>query len=314
MREKTNVSIRAFTPDDAENISALFRAVYGDRYVYPDVYLPSMIRHHNAQQHWQSSVACIDDQIVGHAMLWRHVDHPHSAELSLNVVHPAARGLGLATTLGRHLCDQARRQGLRMLTIKQVSSHTQSQRLAHTLGFHTTGLLLDYVASPFNNVWRESIVLGCLPLQPYPIPSLSWPQTCPNWLQAIEQRFGTCPSIDHASDSMPLSVTTHEQRIEITLHDLHPDRVHEATNMPKERLSYIKLRLSQRTPAAMQQLLAAGFAYAGFIPGADEMWYGLMQRGYQKNALDLHCPLAHQLYLSSLNKHHHRPLEPVYDL
>jgi GNAT superfamily N-acetyltransferase/rhodanese-related sulfurtransferase len=293
------ISVRSFVADDADSVSALFRAVYGDFYIYPDVYLPSMIYHNNQQQRWLSMVACIDGKIVGHAALWRHPDSPESAELALNVVHSSARGLGIATLLGRHLCDQAREQGLRWLTIKQVSSHKQSQRLAQTLGFHTIGLLLDYVTSPFGSERRESVVLGCLPLQPYPIPSLAWPQACRGWISPMEQHFGSNHGI-FSKGVAPIIVATHEQRIEVTLNDLHPNHLHEIVDIPKERLVYLKLRLGQRTPAAMQQLRRAGFAYAGFMPSVGQEWYSLMQRGYQAHELDLYCPIAMALHQDSL--------------
>ncbi|MET3134357.1 GNAT superfamily N-acetyltransferase [Oxalobacteraceae bacterium GrIS 1.11] len=299
MSQPATVSIRSFAADDADGVSALFRAVYGGRYVYPDVYLPSMIHHNNEQQRWQSAVACVDGEIVGHAVLWRHADSPDCAELALNVVHPSAQGLGIATILGRHLCEQARLQGLHCLTIKQVSSHLQSQRMAQTLGFHTTGLLLDYVASPFGAEGRESIVLGCLPLQPVPMPSLSWPQACNDWIAPMQRNFGSNSSID-ASCGAPIIVASHEQRMEVTLNDLRPEHLSEVAQIPKGRLIYVKLGLDARTPAAMQQLHRAGFAYAGFMPGVERRWYGLMQRGYQEHALDLHCPVSRALHQDSL--------------
>ncbi|MFC5474756.1 GNAT family N-acetyltransferase [Paraherbaspirillum soli] len=299
MSQQAVVTVRSFAADDADSVSALFRAVYGDCYVYPDVYLPSMIHRNNQQQRWQSAVACIDGEIVGHAVLWMHADSPENAELALNVVHPSARGMGIATLLGRHLCEQAREQGLRCLTIKQVSSHTQSQRLARTLGFFTTGLLLDYVASPFGNESRESVVLGCLPLQPCPIPSLSWPQACRDWIAPMERHFGTSSDI-HPTSGAPIVVATHEQRIEVTLNDLHPDHLHEVAHIPKGRLVYLKLGLDQRSPAAMQQLRRAGFVYGGLMPALDRGWYGLMQRGYQAHELDLCCPIARALHQDSL--------------
>ncbi|PHV13080.1 GNAT family N-acetyltransferase [Chitinimonas sp. BJB300] len=300
---KSAVSVRSFVPEDADNVSALFRTVYGDCYVYPDVYLPSVICRNNEQQRWHSVVACVEDQIVGHAVLWMHADCPDSAELALNIVHPGARGMGIATTLGAYLRDYARERGLHTLTIKQVSSHTQSQRLAQTLGFQTTGLLLDYVASPFGNEWRESVVLGCLPLQPYPLPSLSWPASCRDWLDPIEQCFGTHSRIDSPFATTPMAVASHEHRIEVTLTDLHPDNVDEVAQMPKERLIYLRLRLDQHTPAAMQQLRRAGFAYAGFMPGPAQGWYGLMQRGYKAHELELCCPIARKLYQGSLKQY-----------
>ncbi|WGG52635.1 GNAT family N-acetyltransferase [Rugamonas sp. DEMB1] len=293
------VSIRDFAPSDAANVSALFRAVYGDRYVYPDVYLPSMIHHNNEQQLWQSSVACVDGAIVGHAVLWRHPDTPDCAELALNVVHPSARGLGIATILGRHLCQLAGKQGLRCVTIKQVSSHGQSQRLAQTLGFHTVGLLLDYVASPFASTGRESIVLGCLPLQASPLPALSWPPACRDWIAPMERHFGTQPAVP-AAQGPAIVVASQEQRIEVSLNQPSAAHLSEVARMPTGRLIYVKLALDRRAPAAMQELHRAGFAYAGVAPRFGRGWYGLMQRGYEEQELELCCPVSRALHQGSL--------------
>ncbi|SFM21638.1 GNAT family N-acetyltransferase [Rugamonas rubra] len=294
-----SVSIRDFAADDAASVSALFRAVYGDRYVYPDVYLPSMIHHNNEQQLWQSSVACVDGAIVGHAVLWRHPDTPDCAELALNVVHPSARGLGIATILGRHLCQLAGKQGLRCVTIKQVSSHGQSQRLAQTLGFHTVGLLLDYVASPFASTGRESIVLGCLPLQASPLPSLPWPPACRDWIAPMERHFGTRAAVP-AAPGPAIVVASHEQRIEVSLNQPSKEQLSEVAHMPSGRLTYVKLALDGRAPAAMEELHRAGFAYAGVVPRFGRGWYGLMQRGYAEQELELHCPVSRALHQGSL--------------
>lgn len=43
------IEIRVFQRQDGEGISALFRTVYGDRYVYPDIYMPSLIGWRNAR-------------------------------------------------------------------------------------------------------------------------------------------------------------------------------------------------------------------------------------------------------------------------
>nr|WP_249383975.1 GNAT family N-acetyltransferase [Chitinivorax sp. B] len=281
---------------DADGVSDLFRVVYGDCYVYPDVYLPTMIRRHNALQRWHSAVAVMGEQIVGHAVLWRHADTPDQAEFALNVVHPMARGNGIATHLARHLCDYAREQGLSMLTIKQVSSHGQSQRLANTLGFHTTALMLDYVDSPFGNDWRESIVLGCLPLQPHPIPALDWPNHWRDWVSPITRYFGSCPAPADTPTTLPLTIASREHRIEVTLHDLHPAHVDEVAKLPTERLIYLKLALTLDTPIALQQLEQAGYRCAGLVPGPQQHWFALLLRGYHAHELELRCPIAMALY------------------
>ena len=66
-----SIAIRDFQADDAAGVSALFRAIYGEHYVYPDVYLPSMIRRHNTAGRWHSAVAVSGGRVLGHAALWR---------------------------------------------------------------------------------------------------------------------------------------------------------------------------------------------------------------------------------------------------
>ncbi len=144
------IEIRVFQRQDGEGISALFRTVYGDRYVYPDIYMPSLIGWRNARDEWHSAIAEQNGIIIGHAALWRHHADKQTAELAMFAVHPAFRNRGVATQLGEYLRLAASRLGLGTLTIKMVSSHPHSQRLAQRLGFYSTGLLRDYVPPPFN--------------------------------------------------------------------------------------------------------------------------------------------------------------------
>ena len=97
------IEIRAFQRQDGEGISALFRTVYGDRYVYPDIYMPSLIGWRNARDEWHSAVAEQNGIIIGHAALWRPHADKQTAELAMFAVHPAFRNRGVATQLGEYL-------------------------------------------------------------------------------------------------------------------------------------------------------------------------------------------------------------------
>lgn len=177
---------------DAETISALFHTIYADRYAYPDVYLPNMIQQHNDSGRWTSAVAVFDNQVVGHSALMHDPQDESIAELALNVVHPGFRKLGIATFLGRVLLERAKEQGLGMITCKQLSSTLNSHKLAQTLGFQNTGLLLDYVIAPSTEDCRETLVLGCLPLLPgkRPLPDIKWPGRYREWAQSLVDIFG----------------------------------------------------------------------------------------------------------------------------
>ncbi len=67
--------IRRFQVTDANEISALFREIYAERYVYSDLYVPAMITWRNTQHNWYSAVAVINNKIIGHAALRRENNH-----------------------------------------------------------------------------------------------------------------------------------------------------------------------------------------------------------------------------------------------
>lgn len=92
--------IRPFRPIDGVGISELFRRVYGDHYVSPDVYVPQMICQHNLLQHWHSVVALVGEHIVGHAALCRQAIRREDGELALIAVDPTVQGGQIATRLG----------------------------------------------------------------------------------------------------------------------------------------------------------------------------------------------------------------------
>ncbi|AWK43750.1 GNAT family N-acetyltransferase [Photorhabdus laumondii subsp. laumondii] len=292
--------VRLFREEDSTGISALFRVVYGEDYVYPEVYLPTMLGRYNAAKQWYSAVAVQDGHVLGHAALWRDEHCSLSAELALIAVHPQARGQGIATALGRYLCDQAKKMGLSILTIKQVSSHNHSQRLAQNLGFHTTGLLPDYVTSPFDQARPESIVLGCLPLQSWPFPEVHWPSGWQLWLTSVTQVFGQEPLQPEELVDADIRITNHGRRLEVWIEKQTTERVKEVAELPAHKLIYVRLPVGEGTLQAMEILQQAGFACTGFVPGHHHHWEALLVRGHSRKELTLDCQFARRLHQQSM--------------
>ncbi|UQY43111.1 GNAT family N-acetyltransferase [Erwinia sp. PK3-005] len=294
--------VRDFQEGDAESISKLFRIIYGERYVYPEVYLPAMIRHYNQQRRWHTLVATLNGRIVGQASLvWDNAgfDHP---ELAMMVVHPHYRGAGVATSLGRALCHYAREQGVAALTIKMVSTHTQTQQLACRLGFYTTGLLLDYVDTPFDNQGRESIILGMLPLQPSPLPHGLIDAAAPAWLRQLSRQFGTGPSLPSRERTAPLHIASYGRRVDIRLSSAANQRlIDEVADLPSGCLIHLRIQITPALPSLLTRLHQAGYADMGIAPAADRQWYWLLQRGYTLGERTFRCPVAQALY-NSINK------------
>lgn len=297
MKSPVAVFIREFQPADAEGISALFSVVYAERYVYPDVYLPSMVRQYNSDGRWRAAVATMEGRIVGHALLCQDLASAGSAELAMIVTHPSTRGMGIATRLSKYLCLCARQKGLDTLSIKMVSSHIQTQRLARALGFHTTGLLLDYVASPFGHDGSESVLIGVLPIKERPIPQYQTDREHGSWLKRLIKYFGAdpLPTNTYHPDRM-MRISCHGKRIDLTLENASVSSIDEIIRFPGNRLIHLHIGYNKALPPFLPLLHLAGYKNTGLAPGPAGRWYWLLQRGYSIHNLELLCPVSQELY------------------
>ncbi len=294
MKLSSQIEVRRFQPDDAQGISDLFMAVYGEHYTYAEIYLPSQICGQNLSGHWHSVVAIHNGNIVGHALL--RCDSPQAdvAELAMVAVHPAARNQGVATRLGGYLCDYARRLNLRGLLIKQVSSHPISQRLAQIMGFYTTGLLLDYVSSPFGYAEPESIVLGCLPLRSCALPIYHWPDDQPIWLRMLRRQFG------HQTRHLDVPMASF---VNLRGHCLTVDNIDEVIALPDRQIGWLGLALDDQLYHRVARLRACGYLNTGLMLTSDGNWHWLMQRNISchcHSRLTLSSPLAENIYADVL--------------
>lgn len=289
---------RPFRASDAAAVSGLFRQVYGDHYVTPDVYLPKLITQHNNDGRWQSMLAVEGSQVLGHAALCRDKLPTESAELALSVVHPATRGQSIATRLGRELLEHPRAVAGRCILIKQVTHHPYTQRMAHTLGFHCTGLLPDYVPSPFAQTFAESIVVGVhlRSGRTCPLPDITWPDSCRAFMQHLGSVFGSgqCVSV---SPSLPLQLKQHHHRVDVVIERLNKRLLEQLIQLPVNWLISLRLALSACFAEDLQRLSTKGFVFTGLIPALDQdRWFALFHRGAGARSLDLHCPHMQQLH------------------
>lgn len=292
----TRLIVRAYRPCDANAVSRLFQEVYGDDYPQPDVYLPSMISRHNAEGHWQSMLAVDDAGVLGHAALRRDT-HSNTAELALTVVHPSAQGQSLATCLSRELLRQAAALGLENVSIKQVTHHPYTQRMAKKIGFHSTGLLPDYVPSPFVEPLRETMVMGCHIIEGHtrPLPDISWPESCRAFMQHLCSVFGTHQ--DTSRLAMPLQIEQNQHRVDIVIQRLNKDLLDQLWRLPRHWLISARLELSRHFAQDLRSFSALGFAFTGLMPTpGDNGWFALFHRGVQSRPLNLNCPHMQQLH------------------
>ncbi|MEG0063762.1 MAG: GNAT family N-acetyltransferase [Pseudomonas sp.] len=290
--------LRNYRASDATAVSRLFREVYGDLYVQPHVYLPQMINQNHAHQRWYSLVAVVDGQIRGHAALFRDTG-ACTAELALSAVHPDARGQNIATRLSQQLLTHAQALGCHDVSIKQVTHHPYTQRMAANLGFHNTGLLPDYVPSPFGSSTPESIVVGCRIIDGYqrPLPRQTWPSAYRSFMEHLCDVFGTQEQRFYWRGPA-IQLEQHTNRYDILLKALRPDLLEQLRGLPQQWLVSIRLGLSPQFTCDLNRLAAIGFVFTGLAPveGKEGGWLALFHRGYRRGKLELHCPQMQQLH------------------
>lgn len=293
----SHLIFRRYRPSDARAVSQLFREVYGDHYVQPDVYLPHMISQHTAEGRWKSMLAVDDVRVLGHAALC-HESSPQSAELALSVVHPAAQGQSIATRLGRELLLQAGALGFKSVLIKQVTHHPYTQRMAANIGFHSTGVLPDYVPSPFAEPHQETIVMGCHVVegQARPLPDIPWPERYRGFMQHLSSLFGTHPEMP-PQPSIPLQIKQHHHRFDMVIHRLTKRLLDQIRQLPGHWMISTRLALSRHFAEDLRSLTTLGFSFTGLMPApGSHGWFALFHRGARPRSLNLHCPYMQQLH------------------
>ena len=292
-----NIVYRRYEPGDARAVSQLFRVVYGDHYVQPDVYMPSIISQHNADGCWISMLAVDGERVLGHAALCNDT-RADTPELALSVVHPCAQGQRIATHLSRALLRESSALGFISVLIKQVTHHPYTQRMAQNIGFHSTGLLPDYVPSPFAEPLPETIVVGCYAAQGHalPLPDLPWPESCRRLMQRLSAVFGTCQDTTSPS-SMALQIKQHHQRYAIVIPRLNDRLLDQLRRLPLHWLVCAKVTLSQHFAEDLRRLSMLGFTFTGLMPAPlSQGWLALFHRGVQPRHLSLDCPDMQQLH------------------
>ncbi|MBH3404868.1 GNAT family N-acetyltransferase [Pseudomonas glycinae] len=291
------ITLRGYRTSDAQAVSRLFRNIYGDHYAQPHVYLPRMISQNHADGRWHSLVAVANDQVAGHATLI--LDKQSSiAELALSVVDPENRGQNIATQLSRRLLTHAQALGYRGVTIKQVTHHPYSQKMAARLGFQNTGLLPDHAPSPFGGVLTESLVLGYVPVDGFqrPLPALTWPDECREFMQQLCDVFGTQLNVAPWIGA-PAQLEQRWGRYDGVFSEVDESLLKQLQQLPTHWLISIRLRLAQGFDTAWRRLSTTGFVFSGLAPDdRGEGWLALFHRGFQPKSLTLHCPHMQRLH------------------
>lgn len=146
MRDRALPEVRV-APLDGATASAvcdLYRAVYGDRFPFPDVYDPQKLLGANRERRQINVVASVGGRVVGQAVTVRSAWNSRLYELVGLMVLPEARGLGLSQRLARTLVEEVF-PGLdwSVRYTESTTAHVRSQKVDLSLGHRHTALALD---------------------------------------------------------------------------------------------------------------------------------------------------------------------------
>lgn len=285
--------LKSFANDDAAAVSNLFKLVYGNNYVYPEVYEPETFCRNHEMGVWESVLAMSsDEQVMGHGLLWTHPTCPEIPEMGLFIVHPAARNSGLGFKISQELIAIAKRKGFAGIGSKQVCNHPFSQRLGHSLGFLNLSFWPDYVSSPFiAGETRESVLCAYLPLKTEPKKALFLPRELVSIAKSLTNGLDKIKSIEYPIKSSvfsqsELKIMKSESEIsELYLHRWGIDGPQKLANINPDKLTFVLVNaeLPENT-LACERLLSSGFAFMGLVPDRFHSWTWVFAKNFSFDA------------------------------
>jgi len=139
------IEVDLLRAEDAPQVAALFRKVYGDGYPVRDYYEPETLIAANREGRIISSVAhTAEGRVVGHNALFSHSPHPKTYESGAGLVDPEHRAGNLFTRLCAHgVAVGGPRFGVQSVWGEPVCNHVYSQRMCRSLGWITMALEVD---------------------------------------------------------------------------------------------------------------------------------------------------------------------------
>jgi hypothetical protein len=156
-----NFDIGLFRPDDAEGITSLFRAVYGEEYPIKIFYDPKALTEANMTGQLYSIVARESSgKIVGIDNLFRSAPYEGIYEIGAGLVLKEFRKLGLSHRMIGFLCDEfcVDQEGVEEVFGEPVCNHLTMQKMVGRMKTLETGL--EVALMPGKSFARESGTVG----------------------------------------------------------------------------------------------------------------------------------------------------------
>jgi hypothetical protein len=214
-------TVRLFRPEDAPQITKLFRAVYGDGYPARFFYDPEKIIEAFEKGDSYSIVAVMEDgSLIGQCSLFRSSSYRGIYENGAGLVLPQYRKMGVGEDLMAFTfssCDLPGRLGMEELWGEAVCNHTFTQRAVLGLGTVETTLEVDLM--PAEAYKKEKSAAGrvaainsfyCFRSRPQDIYA---PRPYGDALQWIYQGLDDSRKLLPAGDDLPAGATVRQTKV-----------------------------------------------------------------------------------------------------
>jgi len=216
---KTDIIIRDLVPEDAFELSALFRRCYGETYGSPVFYDVAALVELISKRELISAVATKGQQVLGHVGIT--VRHPGSkvCETGNTVVDPNARGQGLLLRLGAALHELVQRNGYLAYLHYPTTAHEIMQRASVAYGGKETGVLLAYVPETTHSklgakqTGRLAATVAYQPLSPPPRREVILPERYRAVIANIYKKLNLDRKITNPLLSLDLSLVNDETQL-----------------------------------------------------------------------------------------------------
>jgi hypothetical protein len=143
--EDFQITVDLMKPEEAPQVSELFRTVYGDGYPVKTYYNSEELAQANQEGSVISSVArTTDGKVVGHNALFHSAPGADICESGAGLVHPEFRVGNLFNRMVAHGVEVgAPLFGVKAVFFEPVSNHVFSQKLCHSQGYLTCAIEVD---------------------------------------------------------------------------------------------------------------------------------------------------------------------------
>jgi len=279
-----HIVLRELKTDDAVDLIALFRSVYGKTYGNSTFYSKDEINQRIADGSLRSVVAVQDGRLVGHmAMTIRHSESK-VCETGNTVVHPDARGQGLLAQLGQALHERVLRDGFIGTANYPTTAHEIMQRAAIAGGGVETGVMLAYVASQTDTdtaqrrEGRLAATVVYQPMSPAPNRSVCLPNRyrdlIVNLYDRLDLRRVQSSDNDQDSTARESQFDTHynERRGSLHVFVRNPGEdlgavIADQIRLHRPYVTYVDVPLDDpRIDASVDSLRNEAFFYCGLLP------------------------------------------------